>query len=153
MSSRWWQLRWWSKKPKPEPTAPPTVPPTPAGVERRQAERRLSELTAYCRLISLLGNDAWSAKVYDTSATGIGLLLVQPFPPGTFLGVQLQDEYTQMGLRLLVKVVHASRKQGTSLWLLGCEIIRELPAHPPPDPDGENENKSHAVIGWLAGDA
>jgi len=144
--SGWWQLGWWQKRAKPRPGVLEPVPAQPPAVERRQSERYLSQLTAYVRLISLLGNDAWSAKVRDMSATGIGLHIIQPFHSDTYLGVHLRDETAQPGLRLLVKVVHATRPKGGAHWLLGCEIIRELPSV---INTAEGE-KPHDVITWMA---
>jgi hypothetical protein len=115
MSFEWtsffWNERWslWGAR-RPSQILMP-IPGKPPGKERRQAKRFWGSLLVSCREISLLGSDAWPAKVRDISNGGIGLSIIQPFPPGTFLGLQLQQK----------------GELGTNLWVLGCEVIRELP--------------------------
>lgn len=145
MTSRWWQMAWWRKPSQPEAEeSPQTAQTLPVGVERRQSERLPTTLNTYCRLISLLGNDAWPAQVRDLSAGGVGLEIIQPFHVGTYLGLVLQDGATVVGNRLVVKVVHATRSKRGSRWLLGCQILLQLPI--PDSQDGSG--RPHDIIAW-----
>ncbi len=68
--------------------------------------------------------ERWSAVVLDVSATGFGLLIDRPFPPGTILEVDLEDATGAMRT-VTLRVVRVTPR-GVGHWLLGCSVEGQL---------------------------
>lgn len=67
------------------------------------------------------------ARVVNVSQTGIGLLLAEPVPGGTILGLELHARAQELPYFLLARVVHL-QEQPDGQWLLGCQLTGRLPA-------------------------
>jgi len=119
---------WWQGSKAPQP---PAVPAS-ARPDQLTTQRIALNLTAVCREITLLGSDSWPAVVQDQTTARIRLLMVQPFPPGLFLGVHIQKAEGG-GPKYLVRIDDLSRHLQNHTWVLDCAIIRELPAAPEAD--------------------
>lgn len=65
------------------------------------------------------------AKVLDSSAGGLGLLVNRPFENGTILSIELPCTGGHSSRTVLARVVHARGKQG-SYWILGCAFTSQL---------------------------
>lgn len=126
--AEWWVRRRQAKKPSMEECA--------ANRAEGPTERAVSNLLASCQEITILGSDAWPALVRELSRHSIELMMVQPFPPGIFLGVQLEHENGTPGGKLLVKVLQTNREPGSNTWVLSCAVLRELPTVTPPNEVG-----------------
>src|SRR5947209_20383502 len=105
----------------PEKTAPlpnKRIPPAPCAGDRRVGVRRHCNQGARSRPDVLPEDMLWEAQVRDISASGIGLLIDCPFPPGTTLAVELQG--AAGALTVLANVVHTNAQPDG--WLHGCEL-------------------------------
>jgi hypothetical protein len=68
----------------------------------------------------------WKARVPDISASGVGLLVKRPIPPGTDLLVELVSARPHSRPRpLIARAVHATR-QSNGDWLIGCAFSGQI---------------------------
>lgn len=93
-------------------------------IERRAAERCGCALEATSHTLDGAETISWGAVVRDLSTDGIGLSLCFPFPPGTYLTVELHDHNGERRA-LLARVLHV-HDQADGSWHLGCELARPL---------------------------
>lgn len=94
--------------------------------ERRASDRYATDLEALTRPLETQDSLWWGARVRDVSTGGIGLSLLYPFRPGTYLAIDLKGQ--QGGQRtLLTRVVHV-KDQPEGGWYVGCEFVKELTA-------------------------
>lgn len=92
--------------------------------DRRAAMRFRMEASASCQ--PLQGDAVCGrAEVHDVSIYGIGLILGSPFPAGTILAVELENQEGRAVRSVKARVVHVE-EHGTGTWLVGCAFISEL---------------------------
>jgi hypothetical protein len=68
-----------------------------------------------------------SAKIINSSAGGLGLLVDREIPQGSLLNVELPRPQGRAARSVLVRVVHVRGKPG-GYWILGCAFAKELAA-------------------------
>lgn len=96
--------------------------------DRRDTDRTACGFTCACSLITLRQQPPfWPAKVRDVSSTGIGLLISQAMPPGTFLAIHM-SEHPCFDRPLQAKVVHSTHRRSEKCWVVGCTFSRQLSA-------------------------
>lgn len=93
---------------------------------QRGAERYPCQLDASCRLIAIVGDDFFPAKIRNISATGISLVFNRPLEPGTVLAVDLLDPRTQQFLNSLRIRVLYSLEHPSGDWILGGAFDSQL---------------------------
>jgi PilZ domain len=99
----------------------------PSGRERRQATRYPCQLQTACVVISLTDPVLLKVRVRDLSQTGIGLVIGNRLPPGTFLAVKLQGPRQPQPRVLRAQVVHATLQAGDRrTWIMGCNFVGGL---------------------------
>jgi serine/threonine protein kinase len=69
-------------------------------------------------------NEQWPAKVFNISASGIGLTVPRAFERGTILSIELKSRTSKSASTALVRVVHAA-VQADGDWALGCAFASE----------------------------
>jgi hypothetical protein len=97
-----------------------------AGRERRQATRYPCKLQTACVVISLTEPQLLKVKVRDLSRTGIGLVVGNRVPPGTFLAVKLQGPRQPNPRVLRAQVMHATAAGDRRTWIMGCSFVGGL---------------------------
>jgi hypothetical protein len=96
------------------------------GRERRRATRHPCQLQTACVVISLTEPILLKVRVRDLSQTGIGMVLVNRLPPGTFVAVKLQGPQPQPRI-VRAQVIHATLQPGEKrTWLMGCRFVGTL---------------------------
>jgi hypothetical protein len=106
--------------------SPPPTDPGAQSAERRAWVRYPCKLEGTCQAIGN-GQSApgWSARVWDISGGGLGLILDRRFEPGTLLVLQVQGIDADGSRVMLARVVRvAAAAKGR--WMLGCAISGEL---------------------------
>jgi hypothetical protein len=93
--------------------------------ERRSLERYICRRQTTVRVLAKPSLRSFSAIVRDISMLGIGLLVDQPFEPGTMLALQLRSRHARFSGILTGIVKHCTR-QPEGDWLLGCSLTRSL---------------------------
>ena len=97
---------------------------TPAGSERREAERFPCDVRPFWGEWGT-GRCAATAQVRDVSTTGIGLLMPCWIRPGQVLVIKLCGAVRGLNRPLLVRVIHSTR-QPDGHWLCGGTFVRRL---------------------------
>src|SRR5262249_33400622 len=92
----------------------------PPPTDRRRAVRFQPAFGTICRFRDA-GPDA--GLVWDLSATGVGMLLADPPPPGTILAAELTTERATLPISL--RAVHV-RPVATGDYFLGAQFVRPL---------------------------
>jgi hypothetical protein len=77
-------------------------------------------------IIHVIQEGPWWASIRDVSATGLGLIVEQPFKSNALLTVQLPEQGETLGPPTLLRVVHARRKPGCPWWILGCAFLKRI---------------------------
>lgn len=95
--------------------------------ERRVSDRYATDLEALTRPLETQDSLWWGARVRDVSTGGIGLSLLYPFRPGTYLAIDLKGQKGGGQRTLLTRVVHV-KDQPEGGWYVGCEFVKELTA-------------------------
>jgi PilZ domain len=95
--------------------------------ERRAAPRFACGQDRPGHLIVAGGADPRWARPRDVSVCGIGLLLAQPFAPGTTLTIQLRSRPEDARRPLTAGVVR-TEPQADGSWLVGCAFDKPLTA-------------------------
>ena len=102
-----------------------------ANKELSPAERRAS-IRHVCRLETLCQPadteepvQRWPATVCDISLEGMGVLLGEPFKPGTILGVELTSSDETLEYTMFAKVMHI-QELADGRWRAGCSFTRKL---------------------------
>jgi PilZ domain len=98
-----------------------------SGRERRRAVRYACKLQTACVVISLTDPLLLKVKVRDLSQTGIGLVLGNRLPPGTFLAVKLQGPGQPQPRVVRAQVMHSTVLTGDKrTWIMGCSFVGAL---------------------------
>ena len=90
-----------------------------AGRNRRTSPRRPSRACTLIRPDGPPGTLAHPGRLRDLSEGGVGLFIVERFPPGTLL--KLAPVGTVSSATLCVEVVHSKQDDGG--WLHGCQFL------------------------------
>jgi hypothetical protein len=99
------------------------VPATEA--EQRLAPRFATPCQPAWRELGTNWGNSRLAKVYNISATGVGLLCTHWIKPGTVLILTLTNECQQPSRPMSVRVMHATQ-QPDGQWLVGGAFTRKL---------------------------
>ena len=91
-------------------------------VEQRPAVRYLCDRDVACSEVST--RERLGARLRNISISGIGLLLHAPIPAGTDLEIEVRTKHPDRPLRVLARVVHAT-KQAEGNWIIGCTLVRK----------------------------
>jgi hypothetical protein len=95
-------------------------------LDRRVRVRYAQPLRTFCQHgAGDLDQVWWMGTLRDISGAGIGLLLQHRFEPGTLLTLELENSDRTASQTLHVRVVRVGAQPGC--WLLGCELVQELP--------------------------
>jgi hypothetical protein len=92
--------------------------------DRRNWTRFACNITATCRSVAQGQATAWTARVINISANGMGLLIDRDVPTGTLVSADLHGQQWT-SFTILACVVHAT-VQPDGRHVLGCSFIREL---------------------------
>ena len=95
------------------------------GLEHRRSERRLLGDLATCSLADAESGQPLPAGVLDLSRHGVRLLLCQPLPPGTILGLTLAGDRGPGLGPVPARVVHCT-EQADGTFILGGEFLTPL---------------------------
>ena len=93
--------------------------------DQRIWRRFRCDMTATCQAVATPGSAAFTAKVLNISASGVGLLVEQEVSNGTLLSVELKAGHGDFQRTMLACVVHVT-VQADDVWALGCNFIRSL---------------------------
>jgi hypothetical protein len=77
-------------------------------------------------IMHVIQEGPWWASIRNVSATGLGLIMEQPFKANSLLTVQLPEQGETLGAPTLLRVVHAWRKPGCSWWIVGCAFLKRI---------------------------
>jgi hypothetical protein len=107
----------WLKSKPPQPLAP--------SEERRRAPRYRCAFPAAVRLVSLTDTVLMSARAWDVSAGGVGLVCATPLPPDRFVAIAPVPVAAGALLVLRARVVRCTRLED-GRWLVGCSLLEGL---------------------------
>ena len=93
-------------------------------LERREHQRFATILEASCSLLAAR-EKAFTVRVSNVSANGLGLLSMRRFERGTMLLIQIQQDSQAVAPVVVGKVVHVTA-QASGEWLIGCALARDL---------------------------
>jgi hypothetical protein len=101
------------------------LPQSLAGPNQRRSARALTAgLYATCEPHELARMANQAGTVVDLSVEGVGVALLEPYPAGAVVGLELWDAHGEAGCRVQVRVVRTAL--GTSgRWHHGCEVLHE----------------------------
>ena len=87
-------------------------------IHRQASVRYAPSVKATCLVVAMAKETFGPAKILDISATGVSLLLNQPFETGTLLAIELSNSDGSFTRLQLVRVVHC-QELGTSNHVVG----------------------------------
>lgn len=94
--------------------------------ERRASIRHVCSLETLCQAADTdEPEQRWPATVCDISLEGIGVLVGEPFRPGTMLGVELTSPDETLEYTMFAKVMHI-QELADGRWRAGCSFTRKL---------------------------
>jgi c-di-GMP-binding flagellar brake protein YcgR len=96
-----------------------------APADQRVWMRFACNVRATYQQVSTFGAPTAEARVLNISATGVGLLTLEPVEAGTLLSVDLTPDSGAETRTMLACVVHVNA-QANGQFALGCNFIREL---------------------------
>jgi hypothetical protein len=106
----------------------PVVSPTIASAGCQRALQRHYFQWGPLTHFQVMPQSPWYwAITSDLSTRGIGMIVGQPFRPGTGLAIHLRSSRSRTSYILLGDVRHAT-PIGDESWLLGCDFARGLSA-------------------------
>ena len=93
--------------------------------DQRQWVRFATNIHAHFQKVGDERNLRYQAKVFNVSASGVGLEVENRVDTGSLLSVDLLDNQETVRQTMLACVVHVSPSDGGA-WSLGCNFIRSL---------------------------
>jgi PilZ domain len=97
--------------------------PETAGAEQRVAPRKRVERDVRIRLADRPDDEPLAARLCDVSASGIGLRLMRPVPPGKEFILELSD--AREDVSALRYRAARCRPLGNGLFLVGAAFVRK----------------------------
>jgi hypothetical protein len=111
---------------EPSPDKPAHSPNLPQTFERRAFVRYSHRFSILWQLLGMAAKDLTSARVFDLSTTGVGLILDREFPVGKVLILRLPSS-TRGWNSHLVRVKYC-RLQADGQFQIGCSFTKPLSA-------------------------
>jgi hypothetical protein len=94
--------------------------------ERRASVRHVCNLDTLCQPTDVEEpEERWPATVCDISLEGIGVLVREPFQPGTVIGVDLTSPDETLEYTMFAKVMNVQALPD-GRWRAGCVFTRKL---------------------------
>jgi PilZ domain len=93
--------------------------------ERRASVRHVCNLDTLCQPSDADEPKRWPATVCDISLEGIGVLVREPFQPGTVIGVDLTSPDETLEYTMFAKVMNV-QALADGRWRAGCAFTRKL---------------------------